>query len=209
MTTIKVYGDSRLKHLASYVSEANTTTAHIEIIGRGGATIRSLASEVWAHTVKRPYDIILFNGGVNEFTRFDEDTGLYKLIFTTAEEATDFCVAAFQHFELSFHQRFPRSQLIYAQLSGFDLSRYQLTQDHNPNHQRVIDAAIQNINKELVNINSRNWVPTCWMGKHVHRIRQNGETTNYYRQLWDGLHPSSNLLELWARDIVHTAYLIS
>ena len=209
MSIIKVFGDSRLKHLAPYVTELNNTTANIEIRSNGGATIRSTASAVWAHTEVHRHDVIVFNSGVNEFTRFDEDTGLYKLTFHTVDEAVDYCLNAYQHFELNYHKRYPRSQLIFAQISGFDISTSPFTQDYDPTHQEVIDGAVNRINKELTNINSRNWVPTVWMGKHIHRNRGAGNTSNYYSLLADGLHPTKNLLRLWAKDIVKTAYLIS
>ena len=209
MSFIKVFGDSRLKLLASHITEVNNTTAHIEIIARGGATIRSTASEIWAHTAKHRHDVIIFNSGINEFTRLDESTGIYKVVFQTSEEATDYCLSAYQQFELNYHKRYPRSPLIFAQLSGLDISTSLYTQDHDPAHQEVINGSIREINRELVNINERNWVPTVWMGKHIHRNRYNGRTTNYYQQLVDGLHPTTNLLRLWAKDIVSTAYAIS
>ena len=209
MSTIKVYGDSRLKLIASHIADLNDTPANIEVIARGGATIRSTASEVWSHTEKKRHDVIIFNSGVNEFTRLDETTGLYNVVFQTVEEATDYCVSAYQHFELIYHKCFPTSQLIFAQISGLDISTSPYTRDHNPHHQEVINGAIREINRELVNINERNWVPTVWLGKHIHRYRKNGTTTNYYRQLFDGLHPTTQLLRLWAKDIVTTAYAIS
>ena len=209
MSVIKVFGDSRLKLLAPHVAQLKDTTANIEIIGRGGATIRSTASEIWSHTEKHRHDVIIFNSGINEFTRLNDRTGMYNIAFQTSEEATDYCISAYQDFELNYHKRYPISQLIFAQLTGLDISASPYTQDHDPTHQEVINDAIRNINRELVNINERNWVPTVWMGRHVHRNRGNGNTTNYYRQLADGLHPTTHLLRSWAKDIVTTAYAIS
>ena len=209
MSTIKVFGDSRLKYLAHYVAQKNNTTANIEIIGRGGATIRSTASEIWEHTMHHRHDVIIFNSGVNELTRLDEVTGVYKVAFHTVEEATDHCISAYQEFELNYHKRFPQTPIIFAQISGLDISASPYTRDYNPHHQDIINEAIRIINKELVNINERNWVPTVWMGKHIHRYRKNGTTTNYYRLLEDGLHPTHQLLSLWAKDIVKTAFAIS
>ena len=102
-----------------------------------------------------------------------------------------------------------KSHVLFATITGMDLSVYPYVQDHDPVHRLIINDTIRIINKELNNINERNWVPTCWMASHVHRTRRRGMTKNYYRQLSDGLHPSGFLLEQWAQDIVRTAYLVS
>ena len=54
MTTIKVYGDSRLKYLALFIDYRNDTKLNIEVIGTGGATIRNMASQVWTHMDNHP-----------------------------------------------------------------------------------------------------------------------------------------------------------
>ena len=209
MTTIKVYGDSRLKYLGPFVNHRNDTKANIEVIGTGGATIRSTASQVWQHMDSHPYDLILFNAGINELTRFNEETGRYVMAFETAEAAVEHCLTAYQEFELAFHQKYIHSHMIFGTLTGMDIARYAYTQDKDPVHQLVINDTVRILNRELNNINERNWVPTCWLGSHVHRNRRRGMTTNYYDQLSDGLHPTDMLLDLWAQDIVHTAYLVS
>ena len=207
MTTIKVYGDSRLNFIAPYVHKANFTTANIEIKPRGGATIRSTASEIWGHTRKHRHDVIFFLSGVNDITAWDDVSQRYKLVYQTPEDMFTGIIGAIQQFETAYHSRFPRATIIFGQITGLDLSVYAYIQDHNPAHQTIVNQGSQLINREITNINERNWVPTLWTAKHVHRPRGGGRTTNYYRQLSDGLHPTANLLQLWASDIVSTAYL--
>ena len=131
----------------------------------------------------------------------------YKLVYQTPEDMFTGIIGAIQQFETAYHSRFPRATIIFGQITGLDLSVYAYIQDHNPAHQTIVNQGIQLINREITNINERNWVPTLWTAKHVHRPRGGGRTTNYYRQLSDGLHPTANLLQLWASDIVSTAYL--
>ena len=92
--------------------------------------------------------------------------------------------------------------MIFATFTGMNLARYAYTQDPDPVHQLVINDTVRLLNRELNNVNERNWVPTCWLGSHVHRNRRRGMTTNYYDQLLDGLHPTDILLDLWAQDFV-------
>ena len=148
-----------------------------------------------------PDDLILFNSGINELTRFKEETGRYVMAFETAEAAVDHCLTAYQ--------KYIHSHMIFATITGMDIARYAYTQDKDPVHQLVINDTVRLLNREINNINERNWVPTCWLGSHVHRNRRRGMTTNYYDELSDGLHPTDTLLDLWAQDIVHTAHLVS
>ena len=152
-----------------------------------------------------PYDLILFNSGINELTRFKEETGRYVMAFETAEAAVDHCLTAYQEFDLAFHQKYIHSHMIFATITGMDIARYAYTQDKDPVHQLVINDTVCLLNREINNINERNWVPPCWLGSHVQRNRRRGMTTNYYDELSDGLHPTDTLLDLWAQDIVHTA----
>ena len=107
MTTIKVFGDSRLNSLAQYVNLYNNTTANVEIIPRGGATISSTASEVWEHTLKHRDDIIFFLSGVNDITAWDDVFHKYILVHYYAENLGDNLTGAIQEFELNYHARFP------------------------------------------------------------------------------------------------------
>ena len=214
MTTLKVYGDSRLTFLLPYVTDRNNTQVKIVIKPKGAATIRSTASAVWANFERNPYDNVLFMSGVNDLTVWDGSVAKYVFPFTSTEEAVDYMVATYQEFELNLHKRFPRAQLLFGQITGLDLSRYAYIQDHDPLHQEIVNNTIVIVNRELVKINERNWVPTCWAAKHVHRRRRQGRTrraryVHYYDMLSDGLHPSENLLRCWADDIVNTAFHIS
>ena len=207
MTTIKVFGDSRLKYIAPYVHKTNNTTANIEIIPRGGATTRSTASEIWEHTLVHRYDVIFFLSGVNDITAWDDITQRYKLVYQSAEDLSEGITGAIQQFETAYQARFPRASIIFGQITGLDISEYPYIRDQNPEHQDIVNNGVQLVNREITNINERNHVPTLWTAKHVHRARGRGRTSNYYHQLSDGLHPTTYLLKLWASDIVPTAFL--
>ena len=113
--------------------------------------------------------LILFNSGINELTRFNEETGRYVMAFETAEAAVDHCLTAYQEFDLAFHQKYIHSHMIFGTITGMDIARYAYTQDKDPVHQLVINDTVRLLNREINNINERNWVPTCWLGSHVHR----------------------------------------
>ena len=208
MTTVRVYGDSRLTYITPYIEAVNNTQAKITIDAEGGATIRSTASAIWANAENRPYDNNIFISGINDLTVWDGATATYKLAFATTEEACDYMIASYQEFELKLHTKYPTSILIFGQLTGIDLAAYPYIQDYDPDHQRILNDTVTIVNRELVKINQRNWVPTCWTGKHVHQNRH-GRRTNYYRLLTDGLHPSEFLLRKWAMDICNTAYRVT
>ena len=161
MTTLKVYGDSRLTFLPPYVTGCNNTQVNIVIKPKGGATIRSTASAVWAYFERNPHDNVLFMSGVDDLTVWDSAVAKYVLPFTSTEEAVDYMIATYQEFELNVHKKFPPAQLLFGQITGIDLSRYAYTQDHDPLHQEIVNNTIVIVNRELVKINERNWVPTC------------------------------------------------
>ena len=201
MTTIKVFGDSRLKYIAPHVHKLKNKTANIEIILRSGATVRSTASEIWEHTLAHRHDVIFFLSGVNDITEWDDITQRYKLVYQSTEELNEGITGAIQQFETAFHTRFPRATILFCQITGLDISQYPYIDDQNPEHQDIVNNGVQLLNREIPNINERNHVPTLWTAKHVHRTRGRGRTSNYYHQLSDGLHPTTNLLKLWASDI--------
>ena len=209
MSIIKVFGDSRIKFLAPYVAQVNDTRAQIEIFGVGGATIRSTGSAVWSHTRRHCHNICFFMSGINDMTVWDDISQRYKFPFLDADQATDHFIGSIQQFETMYHTRFPRSYVLFATITGMDLHRYAFVQNPDHDHQAIVSETIQRVNREVVNINESNHVPTIWAASHVHRNRSKGRQTNYYDQLSDGLHPTNNLLEAWAHDIVNTAHLIS
>ena len=134
-------------------------------------------------------------------TVWDEVSQQYKFPYIDADQATDHFIGSIQHFETMYRARFP--------ITGMDLAKYAFEQDTDPDHQLIVNETIQRVNREIVNINERNHIPTIWAASHVYRNRSKGHQTNYYNQLSDGLHPSNNLLWLWAQDIVNTAHFVS
>ena len=133
-TTIKVFGDSRLKYIVPHVHTLNNTTVNIEILPRGGATIRSTASEIWEHTLVHRHDVIFFLSGVNDITAWDDTTQRYKLVYQSAEELNEGITGVIQQFETAYKARFRPASIIFGQITGLDISRYPYIDDQNQEH---------------------------------------------------------------------------
>ena len=149
----RCFGDSRLKYITHYVNKVNNTQALIKIIDIGGATIRSTGSVIWYPTHKHRHDVIFFMAGINDMTVWDELTQRYKLPFVNADEATEHFIGSYQHFERTYHVRFPRSHVLFATLTDMDISTYTYVQDPDTDHQDIVKKTVQRVNQEIVNIN--------------------------------------------------------
>ena len=117
--------------------------------------VRSDKPHLKEHTRKHRHDVIFFLGGVNDITAWDDVTQRYKLVYQSAEDMYASIIGAIQQFETAYHARIPKSQIIFGQITGLDLSVYAYIQDHNTAHQIIVNQGIQLINQVGANTKFR------------------------------------------------------
>lgn len=86
-------------------------------------------------------------------------------------------------------------------LSGMDFTAYNSYPDDlvSP-HQRILNAAILDINRHIVSLNKSMSVKTPFLGSFTHP-RCNHHYRFVYNKMVDGCHPTIELCQLWARKL--------
>lgn len=93
-------------------------------------------------------------------------------------------------------------RLIFTEIIGMNLATYNNTEYPNP-QQKELNMAIEKINAEIVEANSRNNVIAPWIAREVHRNKKDGRKTHRYQKLAeDGLHITGEMRQTWARDYI-------
>ena len=190
MAQFKIFGHCQATHLFQLIASNNYTSAIIDVEVEQGAGIRWLVSMVYAHGRSQPQDTTFVCPGVIDMLYTDPSTGISSLHFNTVAELTDHITALLNEGDINFHQVFPQSHIVFAPITGLDLSRYSMTNDDDAYHQYIANAGVARINEEIIAINEHNHVPNPWSSQKVHRIRksQSGRTyfTQRYQYLTDG-----------------------
>ena len=78
--------------------------------------------------------------------------------------------------------------------------KYNLTKAHHP-RQALLNSSILEINRQLVQLNKANSVPTVWLAGIVHS-RFKKAIHHYYIRLFDGCHPDNRTKAAWAELLV-------
>lgn len=86
-------------------------------------------------------------------------------------------------------------------LSGMDFTTYNsYPTDLISPHQRILNAAVLDINRRIVAINKSMSIKTPFLGSFIHP-RYNHHNRFVYSKMTDGCHPSFELCQSWARKL--------
>ena len=147
MAQFKIIGDCRAKFLPHHVAVENCTEANMHVT----PSKRVQGYEVWcqiayAHAKGRPQDTVIVCPGVIDLLYIDQNTGMSSLRFETVAKLVDCITGLLNEGDVNYHQAHPNSHLIFAPMTGLDLARYPMTNDHDSYHQYIVNAGVERVN---------------------------------------------------------------
>ena len=170
-----------------------------------GAKIQELISLADTHLSSYPRDVIYILGGACNVT--SKLKGSRQILFNWENDAM-LTRHLFVYTEMGLKwttQRHPAATIVICPLTG---SYLQTLAPYAAKLQFMVDKSTRDFNNIVIGLNRESQVAMPWLQKHVHKTRH-GVDKNYYTNLPngspalpDGLHPSRDLLDLWARDFV-------
>ena len=101
---------------------------------------------------------------------------------------------------LSKHQ----TKIIYCQLIGLNFVMYNKYSTDFKHQQVVVDEGVVMFNQTLNLINMQSEVVTPWLQDTIHFLTK-GKRIHRYSKLRDGIHPTSETADTWARLIAKSA----
>ena len=170
-----------------------------------GAKLQQLIALAANHLKSHPRDVIYILGGACNLTTKDKASKVVSFNWDTPEKLSSH-LWAYSEFGLQWlAQHHPAATVVMCPLTGSYLPKMLPLQAEK---QPIIDVAVRDFNKNVIGINRRAEVAMPWLHKYVHKTRH-GQDKDYYLvlpnnqpALPDGLHPSQELLNFWARDFV-------
>lgn len=202
--SVLIVGDSRLRHLESRLN-GTTLNIHFTVKMHPGARMANIAlSAMTALSYSDTYHLVVIIGGIND---------LSKLVYTPTKHAlprygnshdlTNRTIDLFRE-SMSKIRRITEVPVVLSTLAGMDLAKY------SPGYasllhplQRDFNKVLLEINNQIRGINRLENLDTINLAYPVHRCKGGGgRYTTQFSLLYDGLHPSEQLLSKWANMII-------
>lgn len=200
---VLIVGDSRLRYIEA---ELNNTSLNVRftVIMLPGArmtNIRSSAMSKLSHSDS--YHLTLIIGGINDMSRLAYLPTRHALPrYGNTDELISHTMEAIR---TSIHdiRSVSSSPVIMSTIAGLDLAKY------SPDYADLLrplqwnfNYAVTQINKQIRGINRLADLSTINLAYPVHRCKGGrGRYATQYSFLFDGLHPSEDLLNIWVHSI--------
>lgn len=203
MYNVLIVGDSRLRYLES---ELNNTSLNVRFTvlmlpGTGMAKIKTSATAKLSHS--NYYHLTLIIGGINDMSRLAHFPTRHALPrFGNTDELINHTMESIRS-SIQAIRLVASSPVIMSMLAGMDLAKY------SPEYadllrplQKSFNNAVVQVNNQIRGINRLVELSTINLAYPVHRCKGGkGRYATQYSFLYDGLHPSEDLLNIWVHAI--------
>lgn len=199
--------DSRGRHLQSEISKFfNSLHCDHEFIWRGGLPLEQTADFARSTIISFRPTMVYILTGICTITKITSRNPWTAGLRSPSVSGTTslFLIAL----DKVYQDIFALSQivghpimLITPTQSGMDFTKYNsYPEDLVSPHQRILNAAILDINRRIIALNRSMRIKTPFLGSFTHP-RCNRHNRVVYNKMVDGCHPSIELCQAWARKL--------
>ena len=212
---VPIFCDSRGEGLAQSIFE---TTGNSECVFTfNGATIESLTDEICEFLKYSDPTHIYFSAGVNNLTQLIK-LGYRKIcvsIFTDEAVLINTVMSKLKAAIKRIVLKKPSVKVILVPIVGLSIADYNNKKRNGPRqpndktparhydpdpYQHIINNALQDLNKQILELNVEGGVETPLVHRYVHKDPGHGRPVRHaYSKLVDGLHPRPDTLKQWGR----------
>lgn len=200
-----IIADSRGTYLQRQIGSQQIKVLHFP-----GAPLLKIIQNSYNTVMKLKPKYLLILGGIFDVTSRHRGSTQLSIGRYSDEELFSKVYHSFLHANDLAHQNFPNTKIIFGDLCGMDLNRYNHRNGYH-GQQAILDDVIHRVNLMLQDLNLSNGVPHPRLTKRVHQVANanGGLYQNHYRFLIDGLHAGPILLADWAMHIRKLFYCLT
>ena len=157
--------------------------------------------------------LIIMLLGICEITTRDQRTKYTQLKMNSVQDIVEHVIHQ-ARVSLGMIRQYGYQQISYATITGLDLQKYNMCAIRRNPHlkdlrgsqqqQALLNQAIIEVNRKIVQLNSELLIPTTWTAGYIHRYFRR-KHHNYYQRLNDGCHPTQEAACYWMAQIQKTA----
>lgn len=202
---VLIIGDSRLRYLEPFINKTSLNVI-FTVKMLPGARISSIIHNAKTKLSRRHnFNLVLIIGGINDMS---------KLVYSPSKHAlprygnmAELIDQTLETIRLSMYDLRASINVpaVLSTIAGMEFSKY------SPDYadllcsiQRDFNQAVIQVNHRIRGINRLANLNTLNLAYPVHRCKgRRGRYTTQYSFLFDGLHPSEDLLERWAQSILN------
>lgn len=201
---VLIVGDSRVRYLRERLTRTSLNI-RFTVKSLPGADLRGITLKALIEISYDDYHLIILAGGINNITRLFHRPSRH--VVPRHYDPADLANITADEMRLALHriQGITSTPVVMASLVGIRLVTYSPSySDILYGLQPIIDMAINRLNCLIRGMNRLNNMMTVDLSSHVHRcVGRGGRYRTRYLHLYDGLHPGSRLLEIWAMRILN------
>ena len=178
--------------------------AKFSVLMKVGARIHELVYVALHLLQSHSFDMIFFMGGVNNLSCKHS-----RCITPTYTDVPNLVDHMFDNFTWAYYKLKPHcKKVVLCHLIGLNFAMYNQFKWSQccqyPDEQSVVNEGVILVNQAITMMNQDNGVVAPWTQDTVHNL-VNGRRVHRYNKLYDGLHPSNELMTQWAKLIVKSA----
>ena len=147
-----------------------------------------------------PIDQAYFLVGVNDLTE-KHLNGKVTGIYTDSANLVEMMENKLDKTAIVRRKYVPK--LILCHVLGLDMQTYNKGSEHenSDSMQKIINEGLPLLNAAIDSINMNSNVKGPWLNDTIHNLT-NGRRIHKYKRLFDGIHPTKETCEIWAKKIV-------
>lgn len=208
MKNILIMSDSRGRDLEPLLNGEGTNYKYKVVVAPGaqvGKLSRMLTQKLKQENI---YDLAMIFGGICSITRITYNPSRAAILRHSTEDELVQCFV--NECDSTFGKETCGIPTLLIPLIGMDLMVYAGSSDTSLHYmQPILDSTVVRINKYIKRVNDLKGLPTPNTSSCIHRCR--GKDRGYrthYRKLYDGCHPTEEVLYTWSEAIKNCCKLI-
>ena len=196
-----VFGDSRVSDsLYKAIQQHNTAKIPFTIEQYKGAKLGEVINKADIYLDSFPFDVVYIIAGVNDITTKDKNTNSIDFLWRSEDELAGHLIDTMKAGHAQLKKDHPGAGITFCPLIGLDLQK--AAPHCTLEQQAMVDNSVWRFNIELCKLRDSHKFFFPFLAAPVHRI-ENGQHKSYYHHLGnDGLHLSSKMNQVWAKQLV-------
>ena len=207
--------DSRSADVEKYVQDWENIV--LDVVNEPNGGMKAGAELLVTLKKDESADAIFVLNGIRDVLDKNEDSQTYSFKWPSAKEAVHSYMEQAQEAYKLLRQHFPRStKIAFITLTGADLTdchnpkrkgmkqpayrKYNATKIQDPS-QEALNAAVDDINREIHLFNKAHDIPSMKLSTVVHKCIKNTWHSHFYTLLEDGYHLKATTKILWANEL--------
>ena len=197
-------GTALKPRIDAHMIESHITNINVTVKPYRGKELAKIVSMGIRDTLNEHYDVVYLFGGVNDLSSIHDG----YVISPRYNEAANLIEVMSQKFYDAKDTLMPLGEkIVICHLVGLNFETYNKGKKRMQvdgsfeSQQTIINEGVIHVNHNINLSNIQSNVKGPWISETVHCLKHS-KYTHRYKAMYDGIHPNSQLLDLWAKKFV-------